>query len=264
MPEIPVNTSLNNTMGTPVYNYGTAPQTLHTTQGQSVSVTPQYSSQIYSYPTNSLYEPKQAASGVNIIICNPAGYSNGQTGCVPYYPVIPQMPQVINNIPQQPAPVINNNIPESSPVASAPIASTEISSNGDNKPVKTKKITKITDDYIRNLETYLRDSSKETRQAGINQLVKLYEEDDPSRYDDPALTALLNIALQDPDASNRISAMLPLSTGSAHGDENTKLLLEKLASSNKMFGAEAKMARESLLLISRDLKEVPDYSKPRK
>lgn len=261
MSQTPINNNFNNVNGTPIYNYGLVPQTLHTPQGHSVSITPQNTSQIYNYPSSSLYEPKQAASGVNIVICNPAGYSNGQMPAVPYYPVIPAMPQVINNIPQQAPPVVNNNIPTAKAVANTPIANTEISDTASKKSGKQKKITKITDDYIMNLENYLRDPSKETRQTGINQLVKLFEEDDPSRYEDPSLTALLNIALQDPEPSNRISAMLPLATGSAHGDENTKLLLEKLASSDKLYGEEAKLAKEALLLVTREVNEVADNSK---
>lgn len=258
--------NIPNNVGTPLYNYPES-ATVVTPQGQSVSVNPGYTAPIYQYPTSSIYDPnKQTASGVNIIICNPSGYSNGNNCTVPYYPVIPavqqQPTQIINNIPQQPAPVVNNNI---SAPADTPIANTSIKADTDtdenNKSVKKKRITEITDDYVKNLETYLRSPDKKTRQMGITQLIKIFEEDDMTRYDDPALTALLNIALQDADASNRVYAMIPITTGSAHGDANTKKILEDLANSNKLQGKESQTAQEALLMVARDTKEVPDYSK---
>ena len=83
------------------------------------------------------------------------------------------------------------------------------------------------------------------------QIKKRFEEDE-SRYDNPALTALLNIALQDPVPRNTIMAMSPIATESAHGDELTRTLLEKLAvkENKKMHGKEAQMAQEALLKLS--------------
>ena len=253
-----------NNIGTPLYNYPES-ATLVTPQGQSVSVNPNYTMPIYQYPSSSIYgQNKQMASGVNIVICNPSGYSNGNNCTVPYYPVIPavqQPTQIINNIPEQPAPVINNNIPQAEqPLANTPIQPT---AEENEKSTKKKRITEITDDYVKNLENYLRNADKTTRTTAITQLIKLLEEDQ-SRYEDPALTALLNIALQDSDASNRVYAMIPITTGSIHGDENTKQILEKLVNSTKLQGKEASTAREALLMLSRTVKEVPDYSDKKK
>ncbi|MBQ4122388.1 hypothetical protein IJD44_01500 [bacterium] len=246
----PVNSQYYTT-GTPIYNYPET-NTFATQQGQTVSVAPTVNNnaQIYQYPTASVYDPARQASGVNIIINNPAGYTNG--ALMPYYP---GYPQVINNIPPQATPVVNNFTQP--PVANTPI-STEQSNTG-----KTKRITQITDDYIKMLESYLRNDSKEARKMGITQLIKLCEED-TSRYNNPALIALLNIALQDVDASNRIYAMTPLCVGTLGGDDNTIKILQGLKSSDKNYGQEAAMANEALLNVARSTQEVPDYSVKKK
>ena len=94
-------------------------------------------------------------------------------------------------------------------------------------------------------------------------MIKRFEED-KTRYNNPALTALLNIALQDPSASNRLLAMSPIASGGAVGDKNTVELLKKLASSDKLYGQEAQMANDALLNASQNRIEVPDYSPDKK
>lgn len=254
----PINSQYYNT-GTPLYNYPEA-NTVATTGGQTVSVVPQENNnaQIYQYPTSSLYEPSKQASGVNIIINNPSGYTQGGAASYPY-PYYAG-PQVVNNIPQQPAPVVNNNIDSQQPVANTPISSESTTTQNYNG--KTKRITEITDDYIKTIESYLRSDSKDARKMGITQIIKLCDES-PSRYDNPALIALINIALQDTDTANRIYAMTPLAAGTLGGDDNTVKLLQNLQSSDKKYGQEAEMANEALLSISRKTKEVPDYSVPK-
>ena len=254
----PVNSSYN-TVGTPIYNYPQS-NTVTTSQGQTVSVVPQGdpAAQIYQYPTTSLYEPAKQASGVNIIINNPSGYSAGGVSSVPYpypYPVNVQQPAANN--------------PGQTTIANTPISDDNSSTQKYNG--KTKRITEITDDYIKNLESYLRSDSKEARRMGITQIIKLCEES-TDRYDNPAIIALINIALQDPDRSNRIYAMTPLTVGTLNGDDNTIKLLESLATLNKddpeastnfKRQQEAEMANEALLAISRKTMEVPDYSAPK-
>lgn len=253
----PINNQYN-TVGTPIYNYPET-NTFKTNQGQTVSVVPQGdpNAQIYQYPTTSLYEPAKQASGVNIIINNPSGYSAGGVSSVPYpypYPVNVQQP-TINNPGQ------------------TTIANTPISDNSSTQKYngKTKRITEITDGYIKNLESYLRSTSTETRRMGINQIIKLCEES-TDRYDNPAIIALINIALQDSDRLNRIYAMTPLAVGTLNGDDNTIKLLQNLAKlddndqeakTNIRRQQEAEMANDALLAISRKTIEVPDYSVPK-
>ena len=120
----------------------------------------------------------------------------------------------------------------------------------------------MTDDYIKTIENYLRSPDESVRKAGIVDLLKRFGEDS-SRYDDPALTALLNIALQDPKANNRLLAMSSISGEMAHGDENTVQLLKNLQTSDKLYGQEAKMATEALLKAAQTRTEIIDNDPPK-
>ncbi len=115
---------------------------------------------------------------------------------------------------------------------------------------KTKNVVNLTNEYIKTLESYLRSADKNVRKNGIVDLIKRFEED-PSRYNNPALTALLNIALQDPDANNRVLAMTCITGENACGDNNTIKLLQELQKSDKIYGQEAKSANEALLKAGR-------------
>lgn len=215
--------------------------------------TPQGVTPVYQYPTTSVYSPnqKQAASGVNIYICNPSGVGNG-CSC-PYFPGQPlQTPMVMN--PYAPsasatatAPLNGENEKFSSPIANTPIEEGAEKAKGKDK----KQLVQITDELVHRIEDYLRNPDPDVRKMGIIELIRRFEEDE-SRYDHPALIALLNIALQDPVPRNTIMAMSPITTESAQGDSKTFDILQQLASkeNKKMHGAEAKMAQEALLKLS--------------
>jgi len=271
MPEINSNNNpaYNSVTGTPLYNYVNSYQA---PQGQTVNVTApnaqNITSPIYQYPSSSLYAPQGSSiyqsttaapangketSGVNIYIYNPTGLGgpSSSSSATASYGVVPQQTtSAASAIPTQNA---------QQTVANTPISEEK---NQTYTPQRTKKIVDLTDDYVKTLESYLRSDDKSIRRMGIQELIKRFEEDD-SRYDDKALTALLNIALQDKDASNRILAMSPVAAASAHGDDNTIALLQKLQSSDKVFGQEAKMATDALLKSSQSVKSIPDYSSPK-
>ena len=107
------------------------------------------------------------------------------------------------------------------------------------------------------MESYLRSQDSHIRQTGITELIKRFEEDN-TRYNDPALTALLNLALQDPTPNNRVLAMSVIAGGSATGDNNTIKILEELQKSDKLFGQEAIMANKSLIKTAQTRTQVPD------
>ncbi len=249
----PNNQTYSTGTGTPLYNYADY-NTYQTPSGQTVNISAPNSaaqvvtSPIYQYPTASLYNSGssssgiQGASGVNIHIYNPSAIGGQQSsGC--------------------PVPTAK----EQSAIESAPIANTPISEETSvpETPVKTKNVVDLTDDYIKTLESYLRSDDKSVRKMGIQDLVKRFEEDD-SRYDDEALTALLNIALQDSDAGNRLLAMSPVAASVAHGNDDTINLLQNLTKSDKMYGQEAKMATDALLKASQQQKEIVDNSPEQK
>ena len=245
------NPIYNPSVGTPLYTYSNAPAV---PQQQTVAVSTPNTSQIYNYPQTSIYpgQPqKQAASGVNIYIYNPSaigGPTSNSTANATY-----TMPGAQEQNPQPVAQTpINQNIPnkneQEQPNQNITIANTPISADktNDKDEKKTKNIVELTDDYIKTLESYLKSGNNKVRQSGIKELIKRFEEDD-SRYEDPALTALLNISLQDPDASNRLMAMSVVSSGGAHGDDMTKEILQQLQKSEALYGQEAMLANKALL-----------------
>lgn len=132
-------------------------------------------------------------------------------------------------------------------------------SNLEEKPKKTKRIVELTNDYIQSLENYLRNQNKDIRMQGMKELVKRFEED-KTRYDDPALTALLNIALQDKSSAIRSLALSLADSGIAKGDATTLEILKNLRASKGNFGVDAITANSALLKMSADTKEVADDS----
>lgn len=251
MNQVPMNTQYIPQTPLNYYNNGSTVATNNGQQGTVSVSTPNGTSQVYNYPTTSIYDPnqKQAASGVNIYIYNPSGIGGPSSNSVANATYA--MP---NQNAQQAQPVESAVPQQNTPIANTPIS--EEKTEKTEKEDKKKKIVELTDDYIKTLENYLRSPDESVRKSGIIDLVKRFEEDS-SRYDDPALTALLNIALQDPKADNRMLAMSPIASENAHGDENTVKLLQALQSSDKIFGQEAKMATEALLKTTQTKQEVP-------
>lgn len=232
----------NNSYNLPVNNGYTqsVPQNPVATPQVNVT-TPNGVTPIYQYPTTSIYDPnsKQSTQGVNIYIYNPAGVGGASATANNNY----GSPVVNQPLAQQPAPA-----PAQQPISpQEPIANTPITDDKATKDAK-KDLVEITDEYVKSVENYLRSPDEEIRKMGIVELIKRFEEDS-SRYDHPALNALLNIALQDPTAHNRLLAMSPIATESAHGDANTAKILDGLTKSTDLRGQEAKMAQESLLKV---------------
>lgn len=241
-------TQINNySQNIPVNNGYTAqvPQNQVATPQVNVA-TPNGVTPIYQYPTTSLYNPntnqtsKQAASGVNIYIYNPSGVGGGCTSPNGNVMAAPMMQQQQS----QTAPVAQAPISEE-PLAQTPIEKAQ-KTDETNENAKKGDLIEITDDYVKSVENYLRSPDAEVRKMGITELVNRFEED-PSRYNHPALNALLNIALQDPSEYNRLLAMAPIASESAHGDTDTSKILQNLTTSTKLSGQEAKMAQEALL-----------------
>ena len=235
--------------GTPLYNYAAPAPNVATNNPQmgAVSVsTPNGFNQVYQYPTSSVYgatSTPQAASGVNIHIYNPSAIGGASANAT-------------YTLPNNNGMMMDNNSKQLAPQASAPIANTSLNSESTDSSNKKKQVVELTDDYIRTLESYLKSADADVRKSGIVDLINRFEEDS-SRYDDPALTALLNIALQDPTPSNRLLAMSPIAGENAHGDKNTINLLKSLQTSDKLYGQEAKMANEALLKSAQTKKEIP-------
>ena len=90
----------------------------------------------------------------------------------------------------------------------------------DGKKTEKKKVVQLTDDYIRNLENYLNSQEKDIRLSAAKEVYSRLEED-TSRKDDKALTALINKMLQDPSEEIRVLAMAALQGRIVTGDDFT-------------------------------------------
>lgn len=103
--------------------------------------------------------------------------------------------------------------------------------NTDKKKTEKRKIVELTDDYIKNLETYLNSQDKQVRLNAAKEVYARLEEDD-SRFDDKALTALVNKMLQDPSREIRFLALTALDGRICKGDEFTIGVLQKMQTNN--------------------------------
>lgn len=202
-------------------------------------------------PTQQQPSPLQS-SGVNIVIYNPtvspsAGTvtnSNNTYGMPMAYPQNYYVNQT-----QQPTPATT--------VAKAYLANSALKDDvktSEEKPAEPEKkeethkenIVQLTDDYIKTLENYLNNQNAKIREMGAKELFARFKEH-KSRYNDIALTNLLNKALQDGSQNVRFVALTTLDAGYAQGDNLTKQILQKMQSSKAVYGEDAMLASEVLL-----------------
>lgn len=102
----------------------------------------------------------------------------------------------------------------------------------------------LTDHYVRNLESYLNSQDKKLRMmAGQDVVARLQEDSD--RRTNPALTALTNKMLQDPELGIRSLSLAALESNLIEGDEFTTKLLNQMA--QKQDEQESDIAKKVLL-----------------
>ena len=89
------------------------------------------------------------------------------------------------------------------------------------------RIVALTNDYIKSLENYLNNNNDEIRVMAAKEVLTRLDED-KNRFDDPALTALLNKMLQDPNDTVRWAALSAFSANLAKGDDFTIELIQKM------------------------------------
>ncbi len=242
----------------------------------------QYDYQYYQYPQNNIYPQAQpqsyttqpaGGSAVNIQIFNPAvttpgaqaptynvnapnNYPNGAgvqnthaQGC--------QCPQCQGGNNGTGTTTSTSTAGTNQTSGTSQSSSTTTTTNTDKKTEK-KKVVQLTDEYIRNLENYLNSQDKEVRLNGAKEVFARLEED-TSRKDDKALTALINKMLQDPSEEIKLLALTALDTRIVTGDDYTKNVLEKMQATDGGFGQDAIDASKILLQMSGKQieKEVP-------
>jgi len=188
------------------------------------------------------YQVPQGTSGVNIIVNNPTVATPGS------------QPMINTNTNCFPA---NGQGQAENSGAQATATSTATSTV--QKPTKTKNIVALTDDYIKNLENYLRSPNKELKQYAVQELSKRFAEDE-SRKTNKSLNALLNLALQAKESNVRFVALSMLISGTAGGNEKTVELLNNMQQSKAYNGYESSDAKKALLKMSETVVKIPDNS----
>lgn len=224
----------------------TQPTQAQTTQTQTAQAQPtQQQGYYYAYPQYNYYGYPQSnpgqvqipasTAGVNIQIINPAV---NPPGYCPYPPCCPTCP--------------SGQTPVAPTTATTPPVSNEATGEADKnsgKKTEKRKVVLLTDDYIKNLESYLNSQDKNIRLSAAKEVFDRLEEDN-SRFDDKALIALINKMLQDPSDSVRFTALTALDSRLVNGDAFTVQLLKDMQKSDKFFGQDAIDASRILLKMS--------------
>lgn len=122
-----------------------------------------------------------------------------------------------------------------------------ISSTGDK--TEKKRVVLLNDDYIRNLENMLNSQDKSQRITAAKAVFERLDED-PSRKDDKALTALVNKMLQDPVQEVRLLALSALEGRICNGDDFTVAVLKNMQTNPQGQGFDAADASRILLDMS--------------
>ena len=185
-------------------------------------------------------------SGVNIQIFNPSVAAPGA--------VVP--PANINTTNYSTAQTYPPNYytqnfaqPVTQPTAVQPVAPASQSQETEKKKTEKRQIVKLTDDYIKTLESYLNNPSQEIRLMGAKEVISRLEEDD-ARKNDPALNALVNKMLQDPYQPIKFMAMAALDTRIANGNNTSVGLLKEIQKQKTNYGQDSLQASNILLKMS--------------
>lgn len=143
-----------------------------------------------------------------------------------------------------------------SPYYNANTNTTNISSTGDK--TEKKRVVLLNDNYIMNLENMLNSQDKSQRITAAKEVFERLDED-PSRKDDKALTALINKMLQDPVQEIRLIALSALEGRICNGDDFTVAVLQQMQTNPQGQGYDAADASRILLDMSaqRVDKDVP-------
>lgn len=209
----------------------------------------------YQYPAQNQTVQVPNYSGVNIQIFNP---SVGVPGGAPVYNVNAPQYQAPNCYPsgyytnnwgQNGNNNTNTNANNASSSNTTNTTNTTTTKTEEKKKTEKRNIVLLTDDYIKNLENYLNSQDKEIRLMGAKEVAARLQEDE-SRKDDKALTALINKMLQDPYQPVRFLALGMLDTRAVTGDDFTKQVLQQMQQSDSGYGQDALQASRILLKMS--------------
>lgn len=211
----------------------------------------------YYYPQPQYIQQPQnvqvpaSTAGVNIQIFNPSVATPGSMGPTynvnaPSYPANYYTGQGYN--PNCTCNGNNNNTgqqTDTNKTTKTSTETTEFTSDSDKKKEK-RRIVLLDDNYIRTLENYLNSQDKTTRLNAAKDVFDRLDED-PSRKDDKALTALINKMLQDPSQEVRLIALSALEGRIVNGDDFTVQVLKNMQTNPQGQGFDAADASKILL-----------------
>jgi len=211
-------------------------------------------------PTTSI--PYNGSGTINIHINNPSaclGNSMPYQAAIPCnypyycYPANYYLQTPNNGINQ----ITNINNPNSAEKLIVKKSNDNTTKQTNNK--QSREIVVLTNDYIKNLENYLRNNNAELRKQAVKELLLRFKED-KSRLENPSLTGLLNLALQDTNSIVRTLAMSIITSGYAKGNDITSQLLKQLQNNKSNYSLDAIQASDALLQMSKNKKTVTDNS----
>ena len=233
-------------------NYNQPPQVVYNTTYQNQQTQPQGQQQPQLLPQS---QTQPLAVG---------GYSyapqGGQVQNAPYgYPtsMMPQQNQYSAPM-QNPYPAYDfeqeQNMASSKEVLAKLDKLIEIEQN--QQKVKSKKqVVVLTDEYIMSLENFLNNPNKEIRRKGASEVIHRLGED-KGRQKDPALNALLNKMLQDPDKGVRVLAISAFSSGIAKGNDLTVQLLKHMEANPQLYPDDVEAVSMALLKMAADTETI--------
>lgn len=187
-------------------------------------------------------------SGVNIQIFNPSVTAPGATAA----PSTVNAPNYGQGIPScYPPNYYTQNLNQSATQPVQPVQEA-------GKKKEKREVVVLTDEYIKNLEDYLKSQKREERLMGAREVMARLQED-PTRKSDPALNSLVNIMLQDPYQPVQYLAMGLLDSKAATGNASSVGILQGMQQHSESADPQKKLnsvkATNILLKMSGDTTE---------
>ena len=258
VPQVQYNSSYNAGNVVPVQTQQTMPQPQYVQNpypAQYPVTNPQY---YYPQPQYIQQQPQNVqipagASGVNIQIFNPSVTTPGSTGPTynvnsPNYPANYYTTQY-GQEGMNPNTANNNNCNDGNNSNNTTTVKNEFTSEQEGKKTQKRRVVLLTDDYIKTLENYLNSQDKSIRLNAAKDVFDRLDED-PSRKDDKALTALVNKMLQDPSQEIRLIALSALEGRIVNGDNITVQILQHMQTNPQGQGFDATDAAKILLQMA--------------
>jgi len=188
--------------------------------------------QVYPIPAPQQNPQAPCAGGVsavNITINGVNSPMQGVSAPQPAPPVMPYYQPMINPVQETKKETKEQVEPKKEPEPKQAL---------DKKPEEKKNkkpAVELTDVYIQQLEKKLNNKDKNERTHAVAELVNRFKEDE-TRKDDPRLTNLLNLALQDDSKPVVFAAMQALENGYANGNQTTEQRLQAIINTHDNFG----------------------------